>query len=192
MLYREAGQFKTSYQTDAAIFPIRQDRIAIAVDPRSSRSSSSRSSRRRTCFTGDPDPVPDPLARRARPQHPDRLRRPALARHRGVHGGRRVRVVQLHAARPRHADPARVRRRRRRRGAGRHPVRPAEPAHPRLLSRGGHARRAVLHPVVPDQGRLGHQLQLVGRDHRAADRHPRLRVHDAGGEVPAGAVDRRA
>ena len=30
MFYREAGQFKASYQTDAAIFPIRQDRIAIA------------------------------------------------------------------------------------------------------------------------------------------------------------------
>jgi len=31
MFYREAGQFKASYQADAAIFPIRQDRIAIAV-----------------------------------------------------------------------------------------------------------------------------------------------------------------
>src|SRR5579862_7450485 len=31
MLYREAGQFKTTYATDAAIFPIRQDRVAIAV-----------------------------------------------------------------------------------------------------------------------------------------------------------------
>jgi branched-chain amino acid transport system permease protein len=31
MLYREAGQFKTSYQRDQAIFPIRQDRIAIVV-----------------------------------------------------------------------------------------------------------------------------------------------------------------
>jgi branched-chain amino acid transport system permease protein len=31
MLYREAGQFKTSYQSDAAIFPIRQDRIAVAI-----------------------------------------------------------------------------------------------------------------------------------------------------------------
>lgn len=31
MLYREAGQFKTSYDQDAAIFPIRQDRIAIAL-----------------------------------------------------------------------------------------------------------------------------------------------------------------
>jgi branched-chain amino acid transport system permease protein len=31
MLYREAGQFKTSYVADAAIFPIRQDRVAIAA-----------------------------------------------------------------------------------------------------------------------------------------------------------------
>ena len=29
MLYREAGQFKTSYASDMAIFPIRQDRIAL-------------------------------------------------------------------------------------------------------------------------------------------------------------------
>ena len=31
MLYREAGQFKTSYTSDQAIFPIRQDRIALAI-----------------------------------------------------------------------------------------------------------------------------------------------------------------
>src|SRR5438105_14763666 len=31
MLYREAGQFKTSYEADAAVFPLRQDRIGIAV-----------------------------------------------------------------------------------------------------------------------------------------------------------------
>ncbi|MEO8486122.1 MAG: branched-chain amino acid ABC transporter permease, partial [Betaproteobacteria bacterium] len=31
MLYREAGQFKSSYRADAAIFPIRQDRIAMAA-----------------------------------------------------------------------------------------------------------------------------------------------------------------
>lgn len=31
MLYREAGQFKTSYEADQAVFPIRQDRIGIAV-----------------------------------------------------------------------------------------------------------------------------------------------------------------
>jgi branched-chain amino acid transport system permease protein len=31
MFYREAGQFKTSYVADSAIFPIRQDRIAVAA-----------------------------------------------------------------------------------------------------------------------------------------------------------------
>jgi branched-chain amino acid transport system permease protein len=31
MFYREAGQFKTSYAADQAVFPIAQDRIAIAV-----------------------------------------------------------------------------------------------------------------------------------------------------------------
>ena len=31
MLYREAGQFKTSYEADAAIFPIRQDRLVVAA-----------------------------------------------------------------------------------------------------------------------------------------------------------------
>lgn len=31
MLYREAGQFKTSYTADAAIFPIRQDRVGLGV-----------------------------------------------------------------------------------------------------------------------------------------------------------------
>src|SRR5262245_18350360 len=31
MLYREAGQFKSSYEADAAVFPLRQDRIGIGV-----------------------------------------------------------------------------------------------------------------------------------------------------------------
>ena len=31
MLYREVGQFKTSYVKDMAIFPLREDRIGIAV-----------------------------------------------------------------------------------------------------------------------------------------------------------------
>jgi branched-chain amino acid transport system permease protein len=31
MLYREAGQFKTTYPADQQVFPIRQDRIAVAV-----------------------------------------------------------------------------------------------------------------------------------------------------------------
>ena len=31
MLYREAGQFKTSYKADSQIFPILQDRISMAI-----------------------------------------------------------------------------------------------------------------------------------------------------------------
>src|SRR5918999_5609697 len=31
MLYRETGQFRTSYAADQAIFPLRQDRIGIAL-----------------------------------------------------------------------------------------------------------------------------------------------------------------
>ena len=31
MFYREAGQFKTSYAADQAIFPIAQDRIGIVL-----------------------------------------------------------------------------------------------------------------------------------------------------------------
>lgn len=31
MLYREAGQFKTSYIADSQIFPIRQDRIIFTL-----------------------------------------------------------------------------------------------------------------------------------------------------------------
>ncbi|MGP0089514.1 MAG: branched-chain amino acid ABC transporter permease [Xanthobacteraceae bacterium] len=31
MLYREAGQFKTSYSADMAVFPLRQDRIGLAL-----------------------------------------------------------------------------------------------------------------------------------------------------------------
>ena len=31
MLYREVGQFKTNYAADQALFPIRQDRIGLAL-----------------------------------------------------------------------------------------------------------------------------------------------------------------
>ncbi|MFN3499552.1 MAG: branched-chain amino acid ABC transporter permease, partial [Pannonibacter indicus] len=31
MFYREAGQFKTSYEADQALFPIRQDRIGMVL-----------------------------------------------------------------------------------------------------------------------------------------------------------------
>ena len=44
MLYREAGQFKTSYAADMAIFPIRQDRIALWLSCSRSPSSACRCS----------------------------------------------------------------------------------------------------------------------------------------------------
>ena len=31
MFYREAGQYKTSYTADMAVFPLRQDRFGLAV-----------------------------------------------------------------------------------------------------------------------------------------------------------------
>src|SRR5918995_6707010 len=31
MFYREAGQYKTSYAADMAVFPLRQDRIGLAL-----------------------------------------------------------------------------------------------------------------------------------------------------------------
>jgi branched-chain amino acid transport system permease protein len=31
MLYREVGQFKTSYESDQSVFPILQDRLGIVV-----------------------------------------------------------------------------------------------------------------------------------------------------------------
>src|SRR5262249_1994680 len=31
MLYREAGQYKTNYAADASVFPLREDRIGLAV-----------------------------------------------------------------------------------------------------------------------------------------------------------------
>ena len=92
MFYREAGQFKTSYAADMAMFPLRQDRIGIAVDHRG---------RLAVAFTGSdflapggPDPVPDLRACGDRAQPPDRLCRPPVARHRRLHGRRRLRLLQ--------------------------------------------------------------------------------------------------
>ena len=146
MLYREAGQFKTIYADGPADLsdppgPDRASRsllaVAFVVVPLFATPY---------WFSGDPDPVPDPRAGGDRAQHPDRLRGPALARHGGVHGGRRVRrrTTSCCASRACPILLAFV--------AGglcaalrRHPVRPAEPAHQGLLPRGGDARRAVLH-----------------------------------------------
>jgi hypothetical protein len=85
---------------DQQIFPIRQDRIG------HSRSILGRLRRlvlpcgQPVLAAGDPDPGADLLAGGDRPEHPHRLRRPALARHGGLHGGGRLRRLQLHAAHP--------------------------------------------------------------------------------------------
>ena len=62
MFYREAGQFKTSYAADMAIFPIRQDRYRLGADPlrRLRRDPGVRQS---VPAQHDHDPVPDPVAR---------------------------------------------------------------------------------------------------------------------------------
>ena len=54
------------------------------------------------------------------------------------------------------------------RGGGRHRVRPAEPAHQGLLPRGGDARRQFFVLLGDQPRRLVLQPQLLGRDHRAA------------------------
>ena len=92
MLYREAGQFKTTYIADMAVFPIPQDRIAIVlilaaafvVVPLTASD-----------FVIDSvlTPVPDLLAGGDRAQSAHRLYRAAVARHRRLHGGRRLRLL---------------------------------------------------------------------------------------------------
>ena len=94
MLYRENGQFKTSYRVRPADLP---DPAGPDRDRRAARAGLRRRAapRLRIPVARDPDPVPDPVARRARPEHPRRLLRPDLARHRRLHGGRRLRGLQL-------------------------------------------------------------------------------------------------
>ncbi len=93
MLYREAGDFKTSYRADSATFPIAFDRwrywAVLAV-----------------AFLVVPFFMTDYLAKSMllpflvwsiaahRAEHPDWLYRPRLARHRRVHGGRRLCLLQ--------------------------------------------------------------------------------------------------
>ena len=89
MLYRENGQFKTSYRADQQVFPILQDRVA-------HRAAAGLRLRRRAAagerlpVPRHPDPLPDPLAGRAGPEHPGGLLRPDLAGHGRLHGGGRL------------------------------------------------------------------------------------------------------
>ena len=187
MLYREAGQFKTSYAADMAIFPIRQDRIALAL-------------LLAFAFVGVPllanfhvwpfgsdyllrailHPVPDPGAGRHRPEHPDRLLRADLARQRRLHGDRCLLRLQV---RHRHPSPAGLARHRdldpaaagvavdpaRRPDVGhrRHPVRHSEPAHQGPLSRGCDAGRPVLLRLGVHPREVVHQLRAVRLGDRA-------------------------
>ena len=93
MIYREAGQFRTSYAADQALFPIRQDRVfvwALLL----------------LAFVVVPFAASEYLLRailipflilaigRGRAQPAGRLLRPDLARQRRVHGGRRLCLVR--------------------------------------------------------------------------------------------------
>ena len=105
MFYREAGQFKTSYAS-------RPGGVPDAAGPHRHRASSCSLAFVVVpligidfcCQRGD-DPVPDLLARGDRAQPPHRLHRPALARHRRLHGGRRLRLLQAHDALSRRQHP---------------------------------------------------------------------------------------
>ena len=117
MIYREAGQFKATY----ADGPADLSRSARTGSPIAAfsppRSSSCPLIGNDYWFDAILIPLLILLAGDARPEHPDRLRRPALARDRGVHGRRRVRGVQPDAARAAHAaarapSPGRARARR--------------------------------------------------------------------------------
>ena len=189
MLYREAGQFRTSYAQDSQIFPLRQDRVGMVIMLIAAVMLPVR--RQQLLAERDPHSMAHSFAGGARAEHPDGLCRPAFARIGRLHGRRRVRLLQFDPAHRRHSVRGRGRAFRRLRGSGRHRLRPAEPAHPRTVSRGRDARVAVLHRLGAGQVRLVQELRPGGRDHRAADRHVRPQLRNAAREVLGGAGDRR-
>jgi hypothetical protein len=85
MIYRETGDFKTTYAEDLQIFPVKLDRIAFwalmavafLVVLRHQRLLGERGS----------SAVPDLCHRGDRAEHPDGLLRAGLSSARGVHGG---------------------------------------------------------------------------------------------------------
>ena len=175
MLYREAGQFKSTYARGPADLPDppgpHRDRAAAGVRVRRGAAD-----RQPVLAVGDHHAVPDLRARRARPEHPHRLRRPALARHRGVHGGRRVHGLQLRAAHAlaRRSSPAFIL------GGLCAAAVGIVFGLPSLRIKGFYLAVATLACQffvlwVINRVRLVLQLQHLGRDHRAEDRDPRLR-----------------
>ena len=130
--------------------------------------------RQRLPVPRDPDPVPDPVARGARAEHPGRLLRPDLARHRRASWrSARTRpttscvridgmpLIAGAAARRRCAPTRR-----------RHAVRHPEPAHQGPLPRGGDAGRAVLRRL----GVPAHQAGSPTTRRRARSRVADLQV----------------
>ena len=101
-------------------------------------------------------------------EHAGGLLRPDLARFRRVHGGRRVRRVQLLRARSRHAAAAGAGARRTVRDGLRHPVRPAQPAREGPVSRRRHAGRAVLQRLDVPAHQVVHQRLVFGFGVRVA------------------------
>ena len=190
MLYREAGQYKTNYAADMAVFPMLQDRIGIAVILLVAFVVVPADRQRLPAQRGD-DPVPGLLARRDRAQHPHRLYRAALARHRRLHGGRRLCLLQAHDDLPGREHHRLDRRLGLLLGRGRRAVRPAVAAHQGLLSRGRDARGAVLPAMVLHPRALALQLQRLGRDRGAAAHAVRHSDHRADRDA-ADALSRRA
>ena len=180
VLYREAGQFKTSYAADQAIFPIAQDRwfviglvaFAFLGVPLFAE---------QYLYTERADPGADPLARRDRAQYPHRLLRPALARHRRLHGGRRLCRLQPRAAPAGDQHhPGRSLFARRDGDAGRHAVRHAVAAHQGLLSRGRDAGLAVFPRMGLRARQMVHQLHALRLGRGRPDRTVRLPDRHAG------------
>ena len=174
MIYREAGQFKATYQADQAIFPIAQDRfvmlallvIAFLVVPFVASEYVYRA-------------VLIPVVILALAA----IGLNVLMGYCGqvslgsgaFMGGRRLRRLQPRDP-PAVPQPARLHPAERlRRGGGRHRLRHPEPAHQGLLSRLRDPGGAVLRRLGVPAHQVVHQLHAVGLGQRAADPAVRLR-----------------
>ena len=168
MLYRETGDFRLTYTDDSQIFPIRQDRWAFWGAP-VPRLRSCAPPDQRLLGEGNPRAVPGVRPCSHRPQHPDRVLRPALARNGGIHGRRRIHDLQVGRRVPRtehhfHRYPFGPRYRR-----GRNPVRPSLASNQGLLSRGCDPCGAVLLCLAVQSRGMVLQLLADGADF---DAHP--------------------
>ncbi len=189
MFYREAGQFKANYREDQQIFPIRQDRIAIALllaffflvvpviadeywlkailVPTLIFALAAIGLNILTGYAGQLSLGSAAfMAVGAFAAYNFMLRVPGMPILAAMALG------GLTAARCRRA------------------VRAALAAHQGLLSGGGHPGSAILHRLAADQGALVLELQFLRRDHRPAGEDPRLCFRNAGEQVPACPGDR--